>query len=188
MPKIILLGSISLDGFMAGPNRELDWQLVDDELHDHMNAQLGQAGGFLEGRLMYELMASVWPKADKDPSFTRPMVEFASIWLEKPKYVFSRTLECADWNSTILRDVVPSEIEALKAQPGGDLVLGGADLTATFLQHDLIDEVWLYVHPVVLGQGMPLFRTSTPLRLRLVETHAFTGGVVRLRYTRSGTG
>ena len=74
------------------------------------------------------------------------MVEFARIWRDMPKIVFSRTLEHADWNTTIVRDVVVSEIVALKAQPGGDLSLGGADLTAAFMQHDLIDEYRLYVH------------------------------------------
>src|SRR5919204_3645673 len=124
MRKVILMLSVSLDGFMEGPNRELDWQIVDDELHTHFNEVLREMGAFLNGRVTYELMAGFWPTADTDPSSTRPMVEFAGIWRDMPKYVFSRTLERADWNAREVREVVPEEIHKLKAQPGGDLVLG----------------------------------------------------------------
>jgi dihydrofolate reductase len=102
-----------------------------------------------------------------------------------PKIVFSRTLERADWNTTIVRDVAVEEITALKAQPGGDLVLGGADLAAAFMQHGLIDEYRLYVHPIVIGRGKPLFQPSdTKINLQLAETRTFGNGVVLLRYQR----
>jgi dihydrofolate reductase len=183
MRKIILWMSISLDGFFEGPNRELDWQLVDDELHRHFNEELAAMGAFLDGRVTYELMASFWPTADQDPSATATVAEFARIWRDMPKLVFSRTLERADWNTTIIRDVVPEEIMALKAQTGGDLVLGGADLAATFMRHDLIDEYRIYVHPVLIGRGKPLFRRSDArINLQLAETRTFGNGVVFLRY------
>jgi dihydrofolate reductase len=186
MRKIILMMSVSLDGFIEGPNRELDWHMVDDELHTHFNEQLEAMGAFLNGRVTYELMAGFWPTADTDPSSTRPMVEFARIWRDMPKIVFSRTLERADWNTTIVRDVVVEEITALRARPGGDLVLGGADLAAAFMRHDLIDEYRLYVHPVVIGRGKPLFQSSdTKISLRLVETRTFGAGVILLRYQRT---
>jgi dihydrofolate reductase len=185
MRKIVLWMSVSVDGFIEGPNRELDWHLVDDELHNHFNAELSGMGGFLDGRVTYELMAAFWPTADADPASTAPMREFARIWRETPKIVYSRTLERADWNTTIVRDVVVDEVMALKAQPGGDLTLGGADLAATFMRHDLIDEYRLYVHPVVIGRGKPLFPTSDARTdLRLAETRAFGNGVVLLRYQR----
>jgi dihydrofolate reductase len=183
--KIILMMSVSIDGFFEGPNHELDWQTVDDELHRHFNEQLGAMGAFLDGRVTYELMAGFWPTADRDPSSTGPMVEFARIWRDMPKIVFSRTLERADWNTTVVRDVVPEEIMELKAQPGGDMMLGGADLAAAFMRHDLIDEYRLYVHPVVIGQGKLLFqRSDTRIRLRLAEARTFGSGVVLLRYQR----
>lgn len=128
MRKIILSMSISLDGFIEGPNREIDWHLVDDELHSHFNEQLGAMGAFLLGRVTYELLAEFWPTADSDPASTGPMLEFARIWRDMPKIVFSRTLQQADRNTTIVRDVVVEDIMALKEQPGGNLVLGGADL------------------------------------------------------------
>ena len=188
MRKIILMMSVSLDGFIEGPNRELDWHMVDDELLRHFNEQLRPMGAFLSGRVTYELMASVWPTAETDPSITGPMLEFAPIWRDMPKIVFSRTLERADWNTTVVRDVVPEEVMELKAQPGGDMVLGGADLAAAFMRHDLIDEYRLYVHPIVIGQGKPLFQPSDArINLRLAETRTFGNGVVLLRYQRPDT-
>jgi dihydrofolate reductase len=185
MRKIILMMSVSLDGFIEGPNREIDWHMVDDELHTHFNEELGAMGAFLSGRVTHELMAGFWPTADRDPSSTGPMIEFARIWRDMPKIVFSRTLERADWNTTVVRDVVPEEVLALKAQPGGDLALGGADLAAAFMRHDLIDEYRLYVHPVVIGRGKPLFPASdTQIKLQLAETRTFGNGVVLLRYQR----
>ena len=177
--------SVSIDGHFEGPNREIDWHHVDEELHQHFNDWLGVAGVYLEGRVTWELMASVWPTADQDPEAPPTMLEFSRIWVDMPKLVYSRTLEHADWNTTIVREVVPDEIRALKAEPGGDLVLGGADLMTTFLRHDLIDEFRIYVHPVVLGRGRPLFPVSdTKLDLQLAETRTFGNGVVLLRYER----
>ena len=186
MRKIILMMSVSVDGFIEGPNRELDWHMVDDDLHTHFNEELSTMGAFLDGRVTYELMAGFWPTADTDPSSTGPMVEFARIWRDMPKIVFSRTLEHAGWNTTILREVVPDDIRKLKAQPGGDMVVGGADLAAAFRQHDLIDEYRLYVHPVVIGRGKPLFaKSDTRIALRLEETRTFGNGVVLLKYGRA---
>jgi len=171
MRRIIVMMSVSLDGFMEGPNRELDWQLVDDELHTHFNQQLSVMGAFLDGRVTYELMAGFWPTADQDAASSGPIV------------VYSRTLDRADWNTTILREVVADEVMDLKAQPGGDLALGGADLVATFMRLGLVDEIWLYVHPVVLGRGKPFFPAAdTTISLELAETRTFGNGVVLLRY------
>jgi dihydrofolate reductase len=186
MRKIILMMSVSVDGFFEGENRELDWQMVDDELHRHFNEQLAGMSAFLDGRVTYELMAGYWPTADQDPTSPAPVVEFARIWREMPKIVFSRTLERADWNTTMVREVVPEEIRTLKVQPGADMVLGGADLAATFMRHDLIDEYRLYVHPVIIGRGKPLFsRSDARISLQLVETRTFGNGVVLLRYRHS---
>ncbi|MGW8877448.1 dihydrofolate reductase family protein [Streptomyces mirabilis] len=188
MRRIVLMMSVSLDGFIEGPNREIDWHRVDAELHQHFNEEIRKLGGLLEGRVTHELMAGFWPTADQDPDSTAEVAEFAGIWRDIPKYVYSRTLERADWNTTIVRDVVPDEVRALKEQPGGDLGLGGADLTAAFLRHDLVDEFRVYVHPVLIGGGKPLFPEShTPTGLRFAESRAFGNGVVLLRYERDST-
>jgi dihydrofolate reductase len=186
MSRIILMMSVSLDGYMSGLAGELDWQTVDDELHQHFNDWLGAAGGFLDGRVTWELMAQVWPDADADPQAPGPVIEFARIWRDMPKVVFSRTLTEAGWNTLVAREVVPEQIRALAGAAGGDLVIGGADLAATFLRLDLIDEFRLYVHPVVLGIGRPLFGpASAPVRLTLTGTQTFSSGVVQLRYERA---
>jgi dihydrofolate reductase len=185
MRKIVFMMSVSLDGFFEGPDRELDWQLVDIELHQHFNDWLGTAGAFLDGRVTYELMAGYWPTADQDPGAPAPVIEFARIWRDMPKMVFSRTLEHADWNTTIVRELDPEQIRALKEQTGGDLVVGGAALAAAFRAHDLIDEYRIYVHPVLLGRGRPLFQPADAMvRLNLAETRAFGNGVALLRYER----
>jgi dihydrofolate reductase len=184
--RIVLMISVSLDGFFEGPGGNLDWHLVDDEVHTEFNAVLGAMSAFLDGRVTYELMAEFWPTADRDPESTPPMVEFARIWRDMPKVVFSRTLERADWNATVVREVVPDEIRRMQAEPGGDMAVGGADLADEFRRHDLIDEYRLYVHPILLGEGTPLFRTAdTRAELRLLETRTFGNGVVLLRYARS---
>ena len=190
MRKIIWMISVSVDGYMEGPNREIDWHMVDDELFRHLNGRLaGAPADSSKGGVTYELMAQFWPTADQGPAATPTVVEFAQIWRDMPKVVYSHTLERADWKATVVHDVVPAEVLALKAQPGGDLVLGGSDLGAEFARHDLIDEYRLYVHPMVIGRGTPMLRPSdAKVPLRLIETRTFGNGVVMLRYERSPLG
>ena len=186
MRRIVVHMSISLDGFIEGTDRDITWHRVDDELHHYFNDQLRDMGAFLSGRRTYELMADFWPTADDDPDSSAPMAEFAQIWREIPKIVYSRTLAHAHWGTTIVRDVVPHEVMALKEAPGGDLALGGADLIHVFRQQDLIDEYRIYVHPVLIGRGKPLFwPLDGATDLKLLEQRAFSNGVVLLRYERA---
>ncbi|WP_327295180.1 MULTISPECIES: dihydrofolate reductase family protein [unclassified Streptomyces] len=187
MRKIILTMGMSLDGYIEGPGQDISWHRVDDELHHHLNAYLATMGGFLHGRVVHELMADFWPTADADPSCSEITKEFAAIWREMPKTVYSRTLERADWNTTVVREVVPEEVRALKAAPGGDLSLGGAGLAASFMAHGLIDEFRIYVHPVLIGGGTPLFPAAgATLDLHLAESRTFGNGVVLMHYRRAG--
>jgi dihydrofolate reductase len=184
MPDIVLFAGISLDGYIEGPNQEIDWHLVDDEVHRYFNEVLGSMAGFLSGRVTHQLMAEFWPTADEDPSSPEVMKEFARIWRDMPKIVYSRTLTHADWNTTIVREVVPEEVAELKRRADGDLVLGGADLAAAFLRHGLVDQFHLSVHPVTIGRGKPLFPESDQrTRARLMESRTFGNGVVVLRYS-----
>lgn len=187
MRKIILMASVSVDGYFEGLDRDISWHSVDEELHQHFNDECRAFGAFLDGRITYELMADYWPTADQDPNSTAVEAEFAGIWRDMPKIVFSRTLTAAGWNTTVMRDVVPEKIAELKAQPGGDLALGGANLAATFMRHGLVDEYRIYVHPVVLGQGQgrPLFEApDVRMNLKLARTRTFGNGVVLLQYER----
>jgi dihydrofolate reductase len=186
MSKVILFVQITLDGFFEGPKKEIDWSMVDDELHTHVNEVLGTMGGFLSGRVAYELMAGYWPTADADPASPPFVKEFAQIWREMPKVVYSKTLTSAGWNTTIARDVVREDAEALKLHAKGDLIVGGGNLGAAFMSQDLIDEYRIYVHPIRIGEGNRLFLPSKEkVPLRLIETRAFGNGVVLLRYERN---
>ncbi|MER5429843.1 dihydrofolate reductase family protein [Streptomyces sp. NPDC002588] len=181
--KIVLMMSMSLDGYIEGPGQDISWHRVDEEVHQYFNDVIREMGGLLSGRTTYELMAGYWPTADADPDVSPTSAEFAGIWRDIPKTVYSRTLQHAEWNTTIVRDVVPEEVEALKAQPGGDLGLGGAALSAAFLRHGLVDGIHLCVHPVLVGGGTPLFPPAdTHTALHLTESRTFGNGVVLLRY------
>ncbi|WP_106400301.1 dihydrofolate reductase family protein [Actinocorallia populi] len=180
--KIFLMMSVSLDGFFEGPDREIGWHRVDEEVHAHFNERLSEVAAFVDGRVTYELMADYWPTADADPANAGPTAEFAKIWREVPKYVYSRTMESAAWNTTVIPEFSPEGVRELKERVGGDIALGGADLAAHFMRHGLVDEYSLYVNPVVLGRGRPLFPGDVELDLRLVETRTFGNGVVLLRY------
>lgn len=185
MGKIILQNAVSVDGFFEGPDRDISWHRVDEELHQHMNDEIGAMGGIIAGRVTYQLMEQVWPTADQDPDSTPTMVEFAGIWRRLPKYVFSRTLTTAGPNTKVIAAVEPGEIQALKADAGGDLIMSGADLAGTFMRHGLIDEFRIYVHPVVIGAGRRVFPSpGCKADLTLAETRAFGNGVVLLRYER----
>ncbi len=185
MRKIILMMSVSVDGFIEGPNAELDWHSGSEEYYSHVDEELAKMSVFLNGRVVYENMAGFWPTVDADPSCTPRNAAFARLWRAMPKIVFSRTLQRADWNTTVIREIVPEQIRELQQQPGGDMVLGGAGIGAAFMEHDLIDEYRIYVNPALIGQGKPLFGPSTRrAALCLAQTRTFDCGIVLLRYER----
>jgi dihydrofolate reductase len=184
MAGVTFMASISLDGYFEAVDRGLEWQLVDSELHAHFNSWLRGTTAFLEGRVTWELMAGFWPTADADPDSSPEVREFAPIWREKPKYLFSRTLQEAGWNTTILREVDRAQVVAIVERHGGTLVVGGPDVAATFSALDLIDEYRFYIHPVLLGEGHRPFPGPPSRSLLLEETRTFGSGVVMVRYTR----
>jgi dihydrofolate reductase len=182
MRKLIYLMNVSLDGFIEGPNRELDWTRVDEELHRFFNDQQSDMDTLLYGRRLYEVM-TYWETAEADPSIPDYERKFARIWKNSAKIVFSKTLEQVQGNARLVRGGIAEEITKLKQQPGKDLEVGGPNLASTVIQLGLIDEYRLVVHPVVLGSGTPFFPAlSDKINLRLVETRTFDSGVVYLRY------
>jgi dihydrofolate reductase len=183
MGRLIYSMSVSLDGFAAAPDGSLEWALVDDELHAHFNREAAGLSASLYGRRMYELMAGYWPTAETDPAATAEMVDFGRIWLATPKVVFSSTLEEVAWNSRLVAGDAAQEVARLKAQPGFVMDVGGPTLAGSLLRAGLVDEIRTYVHPVVLGGGLPFFPPlDAPLRARLLETRVFGTGVILLRY------
>ena len=184
MGSLVVQMSVSVDGFMEGPGHDLSWHLISEELHQHFNDELRAMTAFLSGRVTYELMAEFWPTADQEPDSSPAMAEFAGIWREKPKYVWSRTLaDVTAWRTTVLREVDPDHVRDLKAR--GDVVAGGAAFAAELQRLGLVDEYRVYVHPVAIGAGTPLFPAGQHLDLRLRDTREFENGVVGLRYAVS---
>ena len=184
MSKVIYKMSVSLDGFIAGPNGEIDWSAPDEELHRFHNEQTREMGAYLCGRRLYEEMV-YWETADESPSAAEYELEFARIWKEQPKIVFSKTLEKVEGNASLVRDGVAEEVARLKEQSSKDLGVGGAGLASTFIKLGLIDEYRLFVSPVVLGGGTPYFPAlDERINLELVETRTFGSPVVYVRYRR----
>jgi len=188
MRKLIYSMGVSLDGFIAGPGDKIDWSVPDEELHRFHNQQAREADVHLYGRRLYGVM-SYWETADERPSVPEYELEFARIWKDTPKIVFSKTLEKVEGNARLVRDGVAEEVASLRAQSGGDLAVGGAGLASTFMKLGLIDEYRLFISPVVLGGGTPFFPDlDERIQLRLVETRTFGSRVVYVRYERAEGG
>jgi dihydrofolate reductase len=182
MGKVIYGMSVSLDGFVDTPSHSLDWVHVDEELHGFFNDQARAMSTSLYGRRMYELMTSYWPTAENDPDAKPVEIEFARIWKDTPRVVFSTTLKEVGWNSRLVREGAVEEVARLKAQPG-DMDVGGPTLAATLLKAGLIDEVHLYMEPVILGAGTRFFPPlEERIGLNLLDTRRFASGVILLRY------
>ena len=182
MSKLILFNMMTLDGFVAGPNNEIDWHHVDAEFNDFATAQLDTAGGLVFGRITYLGMAAWWPT----PQGIADDPDVASRMNAIPKYVFSRTLQSADWsNSHLIKGEALHEMMMLKKETDKDLfIFGSANLAGTFTAARLIDEYRLMLNPVVLRRGIPLFQGGPePIELKLSNTWPFKSGNVLLTYT-----
>lgn len=187
MRKVILAMQITLDGFVGGPNGEMNWVTFSKEMDDTLLPEgMERADTCLIGRNLYQGFASYWPTAPQtNPNLSKSEVKFSS-WIEQAhKVVVSTTLEKAEWNnSRLVRGDLPGEVARLKAQPGKDiLVFGGARLAQSLVRLDLIDEYGLVINPVILGQGLPLFKDVPGRRdLALTSFAAFESKAVALRY------
>ena len=176
---------VSLDGFVAGPNGEIDWIRFDDGLVEDVQALVDSADTALFGRVTYRLMESYWPTAADSPTASKHDLDH-SRWLNPaPKIVFSRTLKNVHWQNTrIVKDHIGEEIVRLRKEPGKNLILfASPTLGSTFMNLNLIDEYFFNINPVVLGKGKPLFRDQSAMRwLKLLESKTYKNGVVSLRY------
>jgi dihydrofolate reductase len=180
MRKVIVSNLASVDGFFEGPNKELDWHVVDDEFHAYAKEMLRRADVLLFGAATYKLMAAHWPNAPAD--------EIAERMNNLPKVVFSKTLKKVEWkNSRLVSTSIPEEVSKLKQQAGTDIiVLGSAKLASFLLQLRLVDEYRVIVNPVLLGKGRPLFADITErIRLKLLATKVLASGVAILSYERA---
>ena len=188
MRKVIFLIHLSLDGFTAGSDDELDWIAYDHELEQYAHSLHDRTDSVIWGRRTYEGMASYWLTVPGNPDSSPAELEHARFLDKATKIVVSRTLERIAWdnaqNSVLIKDHIAEKINTIKQQPGKDIwLLGSPSLAQTFMQLDLIDEYRININPTILGQGRPLFAGVTrPFPLKLLESKTFQSGVIALRY------
>ena len=179
MRKIIAAINMTLDGFCD--HRAM---IADEEIHQHYNELLSNADTLLYGRITYQLMESYWPTVVKNPTGIKSTDEFAVIIDNISKIVFSHTLKNVDWkNAKLVKGGIKEEVLELKQQAGKNIIAGSPGLIVTLMQLDLIDEYQLCVHPIILGNGLPLFKKiNDRINLKLLKTKIFGSGSITLYY------
>jgi dihydrofolate reductase len=185
MRKVKLQMQMSIDGFVAGPNGELDWMLFnwDDVLINYVTGLTDSSDTIVMGRKLAEGFIPYWKNVADNPADEQ--YEFGKKMTEKPRIVFSKTLQESQWhNAAIAKDSLHDEIKKLKEQPGGDIIVyGGATLVSGLLSSDLIDEYHFFVNPVVLGSGMSIFGSvEEKKKLKHIKTTTSGSGIVVLCY------
>lgn len=175
----------SLDGFVAGLNGELNWIKVDEELFDFVATMTDQVDTALYGRITYEMMQSYWTTAGEKPNATKHDIEHSRWYNNVSKVVLSTTMnETGLINTTVISDNLSERINEIKQREGKNiLIFGSPSASLSLLNLGLIDEFWLFVNPIIVGQGMPLFKeVSERIILELVESKTFSCGVIAVHY------
>jgi dihydrofolate reductase len=184
MVDLVYTANASLDGFIEDPDGRIDWAEPDEEVFSFIRELERPAGTYLYGRRMYETML-YWEHANPDERYVR---EFAEMWRDAEKVVYSRSLESTSSARTRLeRDFDPEAVRRLKAAADRRMTIAGADLAGQALAAGLVDELRVLTAPVVLGGGKPWLSKGVRLPLRLLETRRFASGVVYLRYRLDST-
>ena len=177
---------MSLDGFVAGPKGEMDWIKVDQEIFDYVGKRISEGDTALYGRVTYQMMENYWPTAGNKPAATRHDIEHSKWYNKVHKVVLSKTMkDMSLTNTTVISDNLSDRINEIKQKPGKDILLfGSPTATHSLIQQNLIDGYWLFVNPIILGQGIPLFTgIKEKIKLNLVSTQQFPCGVTELTYT-----
>jgi dihydrofolate reductase len=177
----------SLDGFVAGLKGEMGWIKVDDALFDFVGTMTDQADSALYGRVTYQMMENYWPKAGEKPNASKHDKEHSKWYNAVYKIVLSKTIkETGLKNTKIISDNLSDHINKIKHQDGKNiLIFGSPSASNSLLNKGLIDEFWIFVNPILLGQGIPLFKDiSESIKLSLLETRTFHNGVIALHYSK----
>ena len=185
MRKIISFMHLSLDGFVAGLNGEMDWIKVDQEIFDHVGKRISEGDTALYGRVTYQMMESYWPTAGDKPAATKHDIEHSKWYNKVHKVVLSKTMKDTGLTNTeIISDNLSDRINEIKQNGDKDILLfGSPTATHSLIQRNLIDGYWLFVNPIILGQGIPLFvDIKDKIKLKLLTTRQFTCGVTELNY------
>jgi dihydrofolate reductase len=183
MRKLTYGMNLTLDGYIAAPGDDIGWSERVDEAFLLWLDQLRASSLTLYGRKLWEAMSSYWPTGDQQPDVTAVEAEFARVWRDTPKVVFSSTVDKVDWNTRLVTGDAVAEISRLKAEDGGPMDICGATLAAAAMRAGLIDEYLLVTYPVLVGGGTPFFTAlDSWVNLRLVETRTLAGDVTLTRY------
>lgn len=191
MRKLIVSMNITLDGFMCGPDCELDWHFNawNGEMAQVAAEQLSRADTIILGRITYCAMARYWPLQAISMGCAREDIAFADMMNTYAKIVFTKTLQRPEWhNSRFVNTSIGKEIASLKQQAGKEMIIyGSGTVVAALMRLKMIDEYQLWIHPVILGKGKPFFtKLKDNTGIRLVSTTTFSSGVVMMRYMRDG--
>lgn len=185
MRKLISFMHISLDGFVAGPNGEMNWIKVDEEIFEHVGKRISEGDTALYGRVTYQMMESYWPTAADKPTASKHDIEHSQWYKKAYKVVLSRTMKGTELTNTkIISDDLHDEINEIKHQGSKEILLfGSPTATHSLMQLNLIDGFWLFVNPIILGRGIPLFTgIKDKINLKLLTTRQFASGVTELNY------
>ena len=176
---------VSLDGFVAGPNGEMNWIKVDEEIFDYIGKRISEGDTSLYGRVTFQMMESYWPTAADKPTATKHDIEHSKWYSRVHKVVLSNSLKDEGLtNTTIISDNLVDKINEIKQTAGSDILLfGSPTATHSLIQQNLIDGYWLFVNPIIIGQGIPLFvDIKDKIKLKLLTTQQFICGVTELNY------
>ena len=185
MRKIVLFMHTSLDGLVAGPKGEIDWIIVNEAMFDLTARLTEEADIALYGRVTFQLMESYWPSAGNKPNATRHDIQHSAWYNKVSKIILSKTLEKEKLSNTIIiSDNIIEEITRIKHQTGKDiLIFGSPSASHSLMSDNLIDDYWLLINPIFLGQGIPLFKElKNKTKLKLIYSNIFPSGVVCLHY------
>lgn len=188
MRKIISFVHISLDGFIAGPNGEMNWITVNEEIFDYVGKRISEGDSALYGRVTYQMMESYWPTAGDEPTASKHDKEHSQWYNKVQKIVISKTMKGTVLpNTQIISDNLSENLDEIKQSGNGAgkeiLLFGSPTATHSLMEQNLIDGYWLFVNPVILGQGIPLFSgIKDKIKLKLLNSHQFDCGVTELNY------
>ncbi|QEM11271.1 dihydrofolate reductase family protein [Mucilaginibacter rubeus] len=185
MRNLVVFMHISLDGFTARVDGAMNWIKVSNEMFEYANARTQAADTALYGRKTFEMMDAYWPTAGDKSNASKHDIEHSTWYNKTLKYVVSETAEQQNTDKIkFIGGDIKAQVLNLKKQDGGEIIMFGSPGLARFLMKEgLIDEFWLFVNPIVLGAGIPLF-PNTEIKLRLEKSNAFPDGVIGLHYLK----
>lgn len=187
MRNVISLMHISLDGFCGSANGDFEWIIIEPDISEYVGTTFATVDTAIYGRYTYEGMKGYWPTVPNDPNASEWELNHAK-WVENiKKVVFSTSLDNADWNNTTLyHGDVKNVITKLKQEPGGDMMIFGSPrLVHSMMEQDLIDEYRLQINPILIGNGIPMFKNIAAMeKLKLVSSRTFSSGVLAVHYLR----